>query len=193
MTKPADIASWVHRLGWGRGIETLQVRLSSPIGSRFLKTLGLLAAALVSIEICSQASVPEGSGNFSSGEDLAHAEMPLAPTAATTVSIVPKTPRPSSPAASKAVPSDSDNAMSKAYPEPLLFSGETVSSKMLMTSFSWAPTAAAAAAPVSPVTPSVATPKPKPKPRPQAQKPKAVQDPQPKLSWWQRLPWLSLP
>jgi hypothetical protein len=185
MTKPADIASWVQRLGWGRGIETLQVRLSSPIGSRFLKTLGLLAAALVSIEICSQASVPEGSGNFSSDEDLAHAEMLLAPTAAMTVSIVP------SPAAPKAVPSDSDNAMIKAYPEPLLFSGETVSSKMLMTSFSSAPTAAAAAAPVSPVTPSVA--KPKPKPRPQAQKPKAVQNPQPKLSWWRRLPWLSLP
>ena len=194
MTKPADIASWVHRLVRRRGIEALQTRLSSPIGSRVLKTLGFLAATLISVEICSQASVPDGSGNFSPDEVLAHTEMLLAPTAATNVSVVPKMPRALSPAASEADPSGSDNVMTNVNPEPLLLSGETVSSKMLMTSFSWAPHAdAATAALAPPVTTSAVAPKPKLKPKPTAKTPPAVREPQPILSWWQRLPWLSLP
>jgi len=84
--------------------------------------------------------------------------------------------------------------MINANAEASLFSGETVSSKMLMMGYSVAPTAAAVAAPVSPVTPSAVTPRPKLKRQPTAQKSQAVEHPpQPELSWWQRLPWLSLP
>jgi hypothetical protein len=84
--------------------------------------------------------------------------------------------------------------MTEANADASLFSGDTVSSKMLMMGYSVAPTAAAAAAPVSPVTPSAVTQKPKLKRQPIAQKPEAAQPPpKPKLSWWQRLPWLSLP
>jgi hypothetical protein len=84
--------------------------------------------------------------------------------------------------------------MTDASADASLFSGETVSSKMLMMGYSVAPTAAAAAAPVSPVTPSAVTQRPKLKRQPAAQKPQAAQQqPQPKLSWWRRLLLLSLP
>jgi hypothetical protein len=117
---------------------------------------------------------------------MANTEMLLASDVPTNVSVVPKLPR--------SLSTHPHNAMTNVSADASLFSGETVSSKMLMMGYSVAPTAAAAAAPVSPVTPSAVTPRPKLKGQPTAQKPQAVeQPPQPKLSWWQRFPWLSLP
>ena len=177
---------------WRKSLELLQTHFGSSIGSGVLRTLGFLAAALVVVELCSHASVPDHSGNFSQKELLANTEMPLAPDAPASVSVVPKLPRSLSRPGSQVDPSSPDQAMTDANADPSFFSGETVSSKMLMMGYSVEPTAAAAAAPVSPVTPSIVTPRPKR--HPTAQKPQAAQQPpQPKLSWWQRLPWLSLP
>jgi hypothetical protein len=178
---------------WRRSLELLQTRLRSTIGSGVLRTLGFLAGALVAVEICSHASVPAHSGNFSQKEVLANTEMPLALDAPTSVSVVPKLPRSLSTPGSQADLPSPHHAMTDASADASLFSGETVSSKMLMMGYSVAPTAAAAA-PVSPVTPSAVTQRPKLKRQPTAQKPQAAQQqPQPKLSWWRRLPWLSLP
>ena len=178
---------------WRRSLELLQTHLRSAVGSGVLRTLGFLAAALIAVEICSRASVPDHSGNFSQKEVLANTEVPLAPDAPTSVSIVPKLPRSLSTPGSQADLSSPRQAMTETNADASLFSGETVSSKMLMMGYSVAPTAAAAAAPVLPVTPSAVTPTPKLKRKPTAQKPQAAQQPpQPKLSWWQRLPWLSL-
>jgi hypothetical protein len=175
---------------WRRSLELLQTHFRSPVGSGVLRTLGFLAAALVAVEICSQASMPDHSGNFSQKEVLANTEMLLAPDAPTSVSVVRKLPRSLSTPASQANPLSLHNAMTNENAEASLFSGETVSSKMLMMGFSTAPTEAVAAAPVSPVTPS----RRKLKHQPTAQKPQAAEPPpQPKLSWWQRLHWLSLP
>jgi hypothetical protein len=177
---------------WRRSLELLQAHLGSSVGSGVLRTLGFLAAALVAVELCSHASVPDHSGNFSQKELLANTEMLLTPDAATSVSVVPKLPKSISRPGSQADPSSPEHAVTDANADASLFSGETVSSKMLMMGYSVEPTAAAAAAPVSPVAPSFVTPRPKR--HPTAQKLKAaVQPPQPKLSWWQRLPWLSLP
>lgn len=179
---------------WRRSLELLQTHLRSAVGSGVLRTLGFLAAALVALEICSGASVPDHSGNFSQKEVLANTEVPLAPDAPTSVSIVPKLPRSLSTPGSQADLSSPHHAMTETNADASSFSGETVSSKMLMMGYSVAPTAAAAAAPVPPVTPSAVTPTPKLKRKPTAQKPQAAQQPpQPKLSWWRRLPWLSLP
>jgi hypothetical protein len=68
-----------------------------------------------------------------------------------------------------------------------MLSGENVPSMMLMTRYSIVPAATA-----TPVTPCAVTPKPKLKPKPAVQESQAVEGPQTKLSWWQRLPWLSL-
>ena len=177
---------------WRRSLELLQTHFGSSVGSGVLRTLGFLAAALVVVELCSHASVPDHSGNFSQKDLLANTEMLLAPDAPTSVSVVPKLPRSLSRPGSQVDLSSSDQAMTEANADASLFSGGTVSSKMLMMGYSVEPTAAAAAAPVSPVTPSVVTPRPKR--HPTAQKPQAAQQPpQPKLSWWQRLPWLPLP
>ena len=171
---------------WRRSLELLQTHFGSSGGSGVLRTLGFLAAALVVVELCSHASVPDHSGNFSQKDLLANTEMLLAPDAPTSVSVVPKLPRSLSRPGSQVDLSSSDQAMTEANADASLFSGETVSSKMLMMGYSVEPTAAAAAAPVSPVTPSVVTPRPKR--HPTAQKPQAAeQPPQPKLSWWQRL------
>ena len=179
---------------WRRSLELLQTNFRSAVGSGVLRTLGFLAAALVAVKICSHASVPDHSGNFSQKEVLANTEMPLAPDAPTSVSVVPKLPRSLSTPGSQADLPSPHHAMTDASADASLFSGETVSSKMLMMGYSVTPTAAAAAAPVSPVTPSAVTPRPKLKRQPTAQKPQAAQQPpQPKLSWWRRLPWLSLP
>ena len=179
---------------WRRSLELLQTRLRSAIGSSVLRTFGFLAGALVAVEICSHALMPTHSGNFSQKEVLANTEMPLALDAPTSVSVVPKPPRSLSTPGSQADLPSPHHAMSDASADASLFSGETVSSKMLMMGNSVAPTSAAAAAPVSPVTPSALTQRPKLKRQPTAQKPQAAQQqPQPKLSWWRRLPWLSLP
>ena len=179
---------------WRRSLELLQTHLRSAVGSGVLRTLGFLAAALVAVEICSHASVPDHSGNFFQKEVLANTEMPLAPDAPTSVSVVPKLPRSLSTPGSQADLSSPHHAMTEANADASLFSGETVSSKMLMMGYSVAPTAAAAAAPVSPVPPSAVTQRPKLKRQPTAQKLQAAgQPPEAKLSWWQRLPWLSLP
>ena len=178
---------------WRRSLELLQTHLRSAIGSGALRTLGFLAGALVAVEICSHASMPTHSGNFSQKEVLANTEMPLALDAPTSVSVVRKLPRSlSTPGSQVDLPSP-HHGMSDASADASLFSGETVSSKMLMMGNSVAPTVAAAAPPVSPVTPSAVTQRPKLKRQPTAQKPQAApQQPQPKLSWWRRLPWLSL-
>jgi hypothetical protein len=63
---------------------------------------------------------------------------------------------------------------------------------MLMMGFSMAPTAAAAAKPVSTVTSFTETPRPKSKRQPTTQKPQAAEHPPSELSWWQRFPWVSL-
>ena len=194
MAKRADIAPWVDPLIWRRPLELLQTHLRSAVSSGVLIALGFLAAALVAVEICSHASVPAHSGNFSQIEVLANTEMPLALDAPTSVSVVRKLPTSLSTPGSQANLPSPHHAMTDESAEASLFSGETVSSKMLMMGFSTAPTAAAAAAPVSPVTPSAVTQRPKLKRQPTAQKPQAAeQPPQPKLSWWRRLPWLSLP
>ena len=179
---------------WRRSLELLQTRLRSAIGSSVLGTLGFLSGALVVVEICSHASVPAHSGNFSQNKVLANTEMPLALDAPTSVSVVPKLRRSLSTPGSQADLPSPHHAMTDASADASLFSGETVSSKMLMMGYSVAPTAAAAVAPVSPVMPSAVTQRPKLKRQPTAQKPQAAeQPPQPKPSWWQRLPWLSLP
>ena len=178
---------------WRRSLELLQTHLRSAIGSGALRTLGFLAGALVAVEICSHASMPTHSGNFSQKEVLANTEMPLALDAPTSVSVVRKLPRSLSTPGSQADLPSPHHGMSDASADASLFSGETVSSKMLMKGNSVAPTVAAAAPPVSPVTPSAVTQRPKLKRQPTAQKPQAApQQPQPKLSWWRRLPWLSL-
>ena len=141
---------------WRRSLELLQTHLRSAVGSDVLRTLGFLAAALVAVEICSRASVPDHSGNFSQKEVLANTEMPLAPDAPTSVSVVPKLPRSLSTPGSQADLSSPDH-LTEANTDASLFSGETVSSKMLMMGYSVAPTAAAAVAPVSPVMPSAVT------------------------------------
>ena len=178
---------------WRRSLELLQTHLRSAIGSGALRTLGFLAGALVAVEICSHASMPTHSGNFSQKEVLANTEMPLALDAPTSVSVVRKLPRSLSTPGSQADLPSPHHGMSDASADASLFSGETVSSKMLMMGNSVAPTVAAGAPPVSPVTPSAVTQRPKLKRQPTAQKPQAApQQPQPKLSWWRRLPWLSL-
>jgi hypothetical protein len=193
MVKRADVASCVDRLVWRRSLELLQTYFRTPVSSGVLTTLGFLAAAFASVEICSHASVPDHSSNFSPEEVLADTEMLLAPDAPTSVSVVPKLPRSLPTPGSQADLSIPHNAMTNANTEAPLFSGETVSSKMLMMGFSMAPTAAATA-PVSPVTPSAVTPRPKLKRQTTVQKLQAVQQPpQPKPSWWQRFPWISLP
>ena len=186
MATRADIAPWVNRLVWRRSLELLQTQLGLQVSSGVLKILGFLAAALVSVEICSHASVSDHSGNSSPGKVLANKEMLLARDLPTSVSVVPL-PTPGS----QADPSIPYNAMTNANAEASLFSGETVSSKMLMMGYSVAPTAATAA-PVSPLMPSAVTQRPKLKRQPTAQKPQAAEQP-PEPSWWQRLPWLSLP
>ena len=193
MAKRTDIAPWVDPLVWRRPLELLQTHFRSRVSSGVLIALGFLAAALVAVEICSHASVPAHSGNLSQKEVLANTEMPLALDAPTSVSVVPKLPGSLSPGSQVDLPSP-HNPMTDANADASLFSDETVSSKMLMMGYSVAPTAAAAAAPVSPVTHSAVTQRPKLKRQPTAQKPQAAQQqPQPKLSWWRRLPWLSLP
>ena len=195
MAKRADIAPWVDRLVWHRPLELLQTHFRSRVSSGVLIALGFLAAALVSAEICSHASVSDNSGNFFQEQVLANTEMLLAPGAPTSVSVVRKLPRSPSTPGSQTDPLSLHHAMTNENAEASLFSGETVSSKMLMMGFSTVPTAAAAAAaPVSPVTPSAVTPRHKLKRQPTTQRLQAVeQSPQPKLSWWQRFPWLSLP
>jgi hypothetical protein len=196
MTKGADTpSSSVHRLVWRSFIEVLaQARFPSSISSRVITTLGLVAAALISAEICSHASAPEGPKNFSTDEILADTEISTTPAAATSVSVVAKMPKSPPPATSRDVPSGFDIAVTHPNSEPLLLSGDDVSSMMLMTASSVAPPATAAAhALVSPVTPCARAPKPKLKPKPPGHEPQVVQEPQPKLSWWQRLPWLPLP
>jgi hypothetical protein len=194
MAKRADIAPWVDRLVWRSPLELLQTRFRSRVSSGVLIALGFLAAALVSVEICSHASVSDHSGNFSQEQVLATTEM-LAPDAPTSVSVVRKLPRSLSTPGSRDDPLSLNNAMTNENAEASLFSGETVSSKMLMMGFSSAPTtAAASAAPVSPVTASAVIPRHKLKHQPATQRSQAVeQPPQPKLSWWQRFAWLSLP
>jgi hypothetical protein len=176
---------------WRRSLELLQTHFRSPVGSGVFRTLGFLAAVLVAVEICSHASVADHSGNFSQKEVLANTQMPLAPDAPTSVSVVPKLPRSLSTSGSQTDLLNPHDAMTEANADASLFSGETVSSKMLMMGYSVAPTSAVAAAPVSPVTPSAVTQRPKLKRQPTAQKPQAAQQqPQPKPSWWRRLPWL---
>ena len=90
MAKCADIAPWVDPLIWRRPPELLQTHFRSRVSSGVLIALGFLAAALVAIEVCSHASVPAHSGNFSQIEVLANTEMPLALDAPTSVSVVGK-------------------------------------------------------------------------------------------------------
>ena len=75
MAKRADIAPWVDRLVWRRPLELLQTHFRSRVSSGVLIALGFLAAALVSVEICSHASVSDHSGNFSQEQVLANTEM----------------------------------------------------------------------------------------------------------------------
>jgi hypothetical protein len=188
MMKRADSACSVDRLVWRKFIELLHAHFPGPVSSRVLKTLGFLAAAVVSAEICSHASAPDGSDNFPPDKVLATTEILTAPAAATSVSVVPKMPR--SPVASQDAPVGLDVVMSTACSEQLLLCGENVPSMMLMTKYSLAPAATATA---TAVTPCAVTPKPKLKPKPAVQPPPAVQEPQTKLSWWRRLPWVPLP
>lgn len=195
MTKGADNpSSSVDRLVWRSFIEGLpQAHFPSSVSSRVITTLGLVAAALISAEICSHASAPEGPSKFSADEILADTGISTTPAAATSVSVVSKMPKSLPPVTSQDAPSGFDIAVTHPNSEPLLLSGEDVSSMMLMTVFSVAPATAAAHALVSPVTPCAVAPKPKLKPKPAVQEPRIVQEPQPKLSWWRRLPWLPLP
>lgn len=190
MTKLAANPSYsVDRLS--RSIETLKACLSTQVRSRVVKTLGFLAAALVSAEIGSQASVPDASGIFPHDEVSARTEIMPAAAAEARVSVVPKMPRSIPPVASEHAPLGLDIVLTTASSEPLLLSGENVPSMMLMTRFS--SMAPAAAATTTLVTPCAVTSKPKPKPKPAVQEPQAGQEPQTKLSWWRRLPWLPLP
>src|SRR6478672_8643366 len=134
MAKRADIAPWVDRPVWRRPLELLPMHFRFPVSSGVLITLVFLAAALV--EICSHASVSDQSGNFSPKEVLANAEMLHAPDAPTRVSIVSKLPRSLSTPESQNDPSSPHQAMINANAEASLFSGETVSSKMLMMGYS---------------------------------------------------------
>lgn len=183
MTKTAENPSYsVDRLGWSRSIETLKVYLSAQGRSRVVKTLGFLAAALVSAEIGSQASVPDASDIFPHDEISAKTEIMSVAAAESRVSVVPKMPRSVPPAASQRAPLGLDIVMTTATSEALSLSGENVPSMMLMTT--------------APVTPCAVTPKPKPKlkPKPPVQEPQTLQEePQTKLSWWRQLPWLPLP
>src|SRR6478672_7708137 len=174
MATRADIAPWVNRLVWRRSLELLQTQLGLQVSSGVLKILGFLAAALVSVEICSHASVSDHSGNSSPGKVLANKEMLLARDLPTSVSVVPL-PTPGS----QADPSIPYNAMTNANAEASLFSGETVSSKMLMMGSSMAPTAPTTTKPVAAVTPFTVTPRPKPKRQPTKQKLQAVKRPPP--------------
>lgn len=181
------------RLGW-RFIETPKVPLSAQGRSRVVKTLGFLAAALLSAEIGSQASVPDAPAIFPLDEISAETEIMSAATTEATVSVVPKMPASVPPAASQGAPLGLDIVMTTASSEALSLSGENVPSMMLMTRFS--SMAPAAAATTTHVTPCAVTPKPKPKlkPKPPVQEPQTLQEePQTKLSWWRRLPWLPLP
>jgi hypothetical protein len=195
MTKTAENPSYsMGRLGWNRSIETLKVHLSAQGRSRVAKTLGFLAAALVSAEIGSQASVPDASDIFPHDEISAKTEIMSVAAAESRVSVVPKMPRSVPPAASQRAPLGLDIVMTTATSEALSLSGENVPSMMLMTRFS--SMAPAAAATTTPVTPCAVTPKPKPKlkPKPPVQEPQTLQEePQTKLSWWRQLPWLPLP
>ena len=193
MATRADIAPCVNGLVWRRSLESLHTQVGSPISSGVLKTLAFLAAALVTLEICSHASVSDHSGNSSPEKVLANTEMLLARDLPKSVSVVPKLPRPLPTPGSQADPSIPYNAMTNANAEASLFSGETVSSKMLMMGSSMAPTAPTATKPVSTVTPFTVTPRPKPKRQPTTQKPQAAEHPPSELSWWQRFPWVSLP
>jgi hypothetical protein len=191
MTKRADTASSVDRLVWRRFIKLLQAHFPSPVSSRVLKTLGFLAAAVVSAEICSHASAPNRSDNFPPDEVLANTEILPAP-APTSVSLVPKMPRLLSQAASQAVPLGLDIATTNVSSEPSLPFTENVSSMILMAGYSMVPTSAAATATGTPCA-VIPKPKLKPKPKPARQEQQAVQEAQPKLSWWRRLPWIPLP
>ena len=161
--------------------------------SRVVKTLGLLAAALVAAEIGSQASVPNASGIFPHDEVSAKTEIIPAAAAEARLSVVSKMPRSAPAAASEHAPLGLDIVMSTPSSEPLSLFGDTVPSMMLMTRFSYV--ASAAAATTTATTPCAVTPKPKlkAKPKPAVQEPQAVPEPQTKRSWWQRLPWLPLP
>ena len=99
---------------WRKSLELLQTHFGSSIGSGVLRTLGFLAAALVVVELCSHASVPDHSGNFSQKELLANTEMLLAPDAPASVSVVPKLPRSLSRPGSQVDPSSPDQAMTDA-------------------------------------------------------------------------------
>jgi hypothetical protein len=183
----------VDRLGW-RLIETPNVHLSAQGRSRLVKTLGFLAAALVSAEIGSQASVPDAPAIFPHDEISAETEIMSAATAEARVSVVPKMPASVPPAASQRAPLGLDIVTTTANSEGLSLSGENVPSMMLMTRF-WS-MAPAAAATTTHVTPCAVTPKPKPKlkPKPLVQEPQTLQEQPPtKLSWWRQLPWLRLP
>ena len=130
MAKRADIAPWVDPLIWRRP-ELLQRHFRSRVRSGVLIALGFLAAALVAVEVCSHASVPAHSGNFSQIEVLANTEMPLALDAPTSVSVVRKLPTSLSTPGSQANLPSPHHAMTDESADASLFSGETVSSKML--------------------------------------------------------------
>src|SRR5262249_42360112 len=194
MATRADIAPCVNGLVWRRSLESLHTQVGSPISSGVLKTLAFLAAALVTVEICSHASVSDHSGDSSPEKVLANTEMLLARDLPKSVSVVPKLPRPLPTPGCQHDPSIPNKAKPNANAEASLFSGETVSSKMLMMGSSMAPTAPTATKPVSTVTPFTVTPRPKPKRQSTTQKLQAVKrSPPPELSWWQRFPWVSLP
>ena len=193
MTKTAkNLPYSANRFWWRRFIEMLKAH-SAQSRSRAVKALGLLAAALVAAEIGSQASAPDASGIFLHDEVSAKTEIIPAAAAETRVSVVTKMPRSEPPVASEYTPLGLDMVTTSTSPEPLSLSGENVQSMMLMTRLS--SMAPAAAATTTAVTPCAVTPKPKPKPKPKPalQEPQAVQEPQTKLSWWRRLPWLPLP
>jgi hypothetical protein len=194
MTKAAENPPYsVNRFCWSKFMEMLTTHLSAQGRSRVVKTLGLLAAALVAAEIGSQASIPNASGIFPHDEVSAKTEIIPAAAAEARLSVVPKMPRSAPAAESEHAPLGLDIVMSTRGSEPLSLSGDNVPSMMLMTKFS--DVASAAAATTTATTPCAVTPKPKlkAKPKPAVQEPKAVQEPQTKLSWWQRLPWLPLP
>jgi hypothetical protein len=193
MTKRTDIAPWVDRIVWRKYLELHRTQFRLLVSSGALVILGFLAVALVSIKIWSYVPVSDNSGNSYTEKVLANTGMLPAPDVSTNVSVVRKLTSLIPTPGSGADLSITHNAITNANAEASLFSGETVSSKMLMMGATIAPTEVAAAKPASSVTPFTVTPRPKPTREPTTQRLQAVEHPPQELSWWQRFPWISLP
>lgn len=144
----------------------------------FVPTLGILAAALISVWISTQASAGNPSGIREDGP--ANIEIMPNASAEARVTVVPKTVSSKRPDGSQQGSLGVGFGMTAAPLEPLPLSGEYIPSLMVMARPS--PLAAAKPAPAAQVVvPRAVTPKTKPK--------TAAQEPQQERHSWLRLPW----